>query len=376
MDIDSSELLPKLPKLKDLQPYPTTEFMVYQGHNGPVRCMSIDCTGRWLATGSEDGCLALWEIVTARCWKKINMGESVKDVAWNPNISLCLIAVAVGKQVLLIAPQVNDRNCLSNTDKVMNSYQSSADNTGPAENERSPVLLWTNPCDNKDCADVFRIRILHPGNVDEVIWRSQGDYFATVMKEVNTSPVYVHHLPKRKSQNPFKKMKGQVQHVLFHPTRPFFFVATMHCIRVYNLLKQELLKKLMTNCHWLSSMAIHPKGENIIVGSYDKKMSWFDMELSNKPYQTARHHKKAIRQVCFHKSYPLFASASDDGTVLVSHGKVFDDLLQNPLIVPVKVLSGHAIVHDFGVLDCEFHPTQPYIFSSGADATIRLYANI
>jgi len=29
---------------------------------------------------------------------------------------------------------------------------------------------------------------------------------------------------------------------------------------VYNLLKQELSKKLMTNCKWVSSMAIHPEG--------------------------------------------------------------------------------------------------------------------
>lgn len=50
------------------------------------------------------------------------------------------------------------------------------------------------------------------------------------------------------------------------------------------------------------------------------------------------------------------------------------DLLQNPLIVPVKVLRGHVITHDLGVLDVKFHPTQPWVFSSGADATIRLFS--
>lgn len=49
------------------------------------------------------------------------------------------------------------------------------------------------------------------------------------------------------------------------------------------------------------------------------------------------------------------------------------DLLQNPLIVPVKVLRGHNITRDLGVLDVVFHPTQPWVFSSGADSTIRLY---
>lgn len=50
------------------------------------------------------------------------------------------------------------------------------------------------------------------------------------------------------------------------------------------------------------------------------------------------------------------------------------DLLQNPLLVPVKVLRGHVPTRDLGVLDVAFHPTQPWVFSSGADGTIRLFS--
>lgn len=41
--------------------------------------------------------------------------------------------------------------------------------------------------------------------------------------------------------------------------------------------------------------------------------------------------------------------------------------------MPVKVLKGHVTTLDLGVLDVLFHPTQPWVFSSGADGTIRLY---
>jgi ribosome biogenesis protein ERB1 len=114
-------------------------------------------------------------------------------------------------------------------------------------------------------------------------------------------------------------------------------------------------------------------GDNVIIGSYDLRLSWFDLDLSTKPYKTLRYHKKAIRSVAFHERYPLFASASDDGTVIVSHGMVYSDLLQNPLIVPVKILKGHTIQNSLGVTQCTFHPLQPWIFSSGADFTIRLF---
>lgn len=50
------------------------------------------------------------------------------------------------------------------------------------------------------------------------------------------------------------------------------------------------------------------------------------------------------------------------------------DLLQNPLLVPVKVLRGHTLTRDLGVLDVAFHPTQPWVFSSGADGTVRLFS--
>lgn len=98
---------------------------------------------------------------------------------------------------------------------------------------------------------------------------------------------------------------------------------TQKNVRIYDLVKQELLKKLITNSKWISDMAIHPKGDNLLVSTYDKKMLWFDLDLSTKPYQTIRLHKNAVRSVAYHLRYPLFASASDDQSVIVSHGMVY-----------------------------------------------------
>jgi len=51
------------------------------------------------------------------------------------------------------------------------------------------------------------------------------------------------------------------------------------------------------------------------------------------------------------------------------------DLMTNPLIVPVKILRGHTVVASEGVLDVAFHPTQPWLFTAGADKTINLFTN-
>ena len=63
-------------------------------------------------------------------------------------------------------------------------------------------------------------------------------------------------------------------------------------------MKQEMIKKLQSGVKWISSIDIHPGGkknyfrfiigDNIIVGSYDKRLCWFDTDLSTKPYKTLR----------------------------------------------------------------------------------------
>ncbi|KAM9302607.1 ribosome biogenesis protein BOP1 [Morus bassanus] len=365
VNVDPEDLIPKLPKPRDLQPFPTTLALVYRGHTSLVRCLSISPSGQWLVSGSDDCTVRFWEVSTARCMKTLPVGGVVKSVAWNPNPTICLVAICVEQSVLLVNPCLGDKLLYGATDQLLESYVA-------PEEERVQPVQWV-VATMEEHSKGIRLVVQHSKALKQVTWHGKGDYFASVVSDNSNMQVLIHQTSKRWSQNPFRKSKGLVQCVLFHPIRPYFFVATQRYVRVYNLLKQELTKKLMTNCKWVSSMAIHPGGDNVICGSYDSKLAWFDLDLSTRPYQLLRHHKKALRSVAFHKHYPLFASGSDDGTVIVCHGMVYNDLLQNPLLVPVKVLKGHVLTLDLGVLDVLFHPTQPWVFSSGADGTVRLY---
>lgn len=368
VNVNPEDLIPQLPKPKDLQPFPTTQSLVYRGHSGLVRSISVSPSGQWLASGSDDGSVRFWEVCSSRCMKMVQVGGAVKSVAWNPNPSVCLLAVALDSVVLILSPSLADKQVILSSERLLSAQQEGEE---PAEGNGS--VVWSE-AEGEELNQGVRLKIQHPKAVHQVVWHAKGDYLASVMPD-NTShlQVYIHQLSRRRSQNPFSRNKGLVQCVSFHPIRPYFFVATQRSIRIYNLVKQEMTKKLQANSKWISSMAVHPGGDHVICGSYDCKLSWFDLDLSTKPYKMLRHHKKAVRGVAYHRLYPLFASASDDGSVIVCHGTVYNDLLQNPLIVPVKVLRGHVMTHDLGVLDVTFHPTQPWVFSSGADATIRLF---
>ncbi|XP_074469063.1 ribosome biogenesis protein bop1 isoform X1 [Sebastes fasciatus] len=367
VNVNPEDLIPKLPKPKDLQPFPTTQSLVYRGHSGLVRSISVSPSGQWLASGSDDGSVRFWEVCSSRCMKTVQVGGAVKSVAWNPNPSFCLLAVALDSVVLILSPSLADKQVVLSSERLLSGQQEaeSTEGVGP--------VTWSD-VEGEELNQGIRLKIQHPKAVHQVAWHAKGDYLASVMPDHSSHlQVFIHQVSRRRSQNPFRKNKGLVQCVSFHPVRPYFFVGTQRSVRIYNLVKQEMTKKLQANSKWISSMAVHPGGDHVICGSYDCRLSWFDLDLSTKPYKMLRHHKKAVRGVAYHRLYPLFASASDDGSVIVCHGTVYNDLLQNPLIVPVKVLRGHVITHDLGVLDVTFHPTQPWVFSSGADATIRLF---
>ena len=164
----------------------------------------------------------------------------------------------------------------------------------------------------------------------------------------------------------------------------FRSVANQRAIRSYDLTKQSLLKIIQPGARWISSFSLHPTSttisgsDNLIVGSYDRRLLWMDLDLSPRPYKTLRYHEKAIRSVEFHPNinrYPLFADASDDGSIQVFHGLVTGDMMSNATIVPLKVLKGHKIAGGLGVMDLSWHPTEPWVVSAGADGTARLWTS-
>ncbi|KAH1018681.1 ribosome biogenesis protein BOP1 homolog [Dendroctonus ponderosae] len=371
LSIEPESLVPKLPSPRDLQPFPTTLSIEYKGHTDMVRTISTDKTGQYLLSGSDDCTIKIWEVNTGRCLKTIQTDSIVRCVEWCPNAALSLVLVATGNEVLLINPGVGDFVVSSRTDDVLKE----APNSDVVISERvKKAVQWCEPEQSLYDRGV-RIQLKHFKMVTQVTWHGKGDYFGSLMPDGLNRSVLISQISKRKSQLPLTKSKGLVQCILFHPTKPFLFVATQRHVKIYDLLKQAQLKKLMTNSNCISTMAIHPGGDNLLVGTYDRKMLWFDLDLSTKPYQTLRLHGTSVRGVAYHKRYPLFASGSDDRSLIISHGMVYNELLQNALIVPLKRLQDHQPFNDFGILGVHFHPLQPWVFSSGADSTIKLYTN-
>jgi ribosome biogenesis protein ERB1 len=405
LNIDPESLVPKLPKASDLRPFPTAKCVEYKtpydGDSPPIiRCVACSPDGRYMASGASDGFARLWEVETGRLLRSWNISKAAADhdpdyateqegssestpfpvvcLEWNPNrCHHCFLAVA-GKFAFVVATGTEGQHDVEITSVLL----SSAIRGGDMSSTASKVVTWIKLSGNdkplssfaSTCGLVCALRT--KTNMTKVRWHCKGDYFVTVNPKAGAASVLIHQLSKGNSQQPFSKAKGEAQLACFHPNKPFLFVASQQHIRIYHLVKQAMVKRLISGCRWISSLDIHPSGDHLIVGSLDRRVVWFDLDLSHTPYKTLKYHERALRDVSYHHRYPLMASASDDGTVHVFHSMVYSDLMRNPLIVPVKILKGHNIRNKYGVLNVSFHPIQPWIFTAGADGHIFLFQDI
>ncbi|OOG01177.1 hypothetical protein ASPCADRAFT_203047 [Aspergillus carbonarius ITEM 5010] len=391
LNIDPESLLPKLPNPEELKPFPSVCATVFRGHKGRVRSLAVDPTGVWLATGGDDGTVRVWELLTGRQLYSVKVGEedAVNVVRWRPGKDAVVLAAAAGDDLFLIVPPILDPELEQASLELMDAgwgYAASKPAPKASEEKKTTPPQWVRPspalADSGVCA-VIPLRYV----AKSISWHRRGDYFVTVCPGSSTPAsvaIAIHTVSKHLTQYPFSrriKGGGPPQTAHFHPSKPILFVANQRTVRAYDLSRQLLVKIVQPGARWISSFDIHPTsstasgGDNLIVGSYDRRLLWHDLELSQRPYKTLRYHRKAIRAVKFHPSgrYPLFADASDDGSLQIFHGSVTGDMLSNASIVPLKVLKGHKITGELGVLDLDWHPREAWCVSAGADGTCRLW---
>ena len=418
---DLADLKPKLPAPEELEPYPKVRCAEFESPGGtPVTALACDPAGGLLASGHADGRVRVWEVATGRCvwtWDVAGpearkaaaraagsdsegaeggsgsegegeaegaTGRSVQvhDLAWRPcpppaaaaaeaagapaPAAPLVLAAACGTAAWLAVPGAGAG---SDARRTRGAALLAAGRQAGGAGAPASVLEWAEE------GPGGALRLDQGRSVTRVSWHARGDYLATVAPDGRAGAVLVHQVSRRLTQRPFSKSKGRVNCVRFHPTKPVLFVAADSGVRVYDLAQQCLLRKLMTGSGRAVALDIHSGGDNCLVGTTDDRVLWFDMDLSTKPYKTVRGHGGPVRAVAFHPRHPLFASAADDARVQVFHGRVYSDLLTNPLLVPLKVLAGHRVARHAGVQALAFHPRQPWLFTAGADGRVLLWMN-
>ena len=360
----SAELLPEIPDLEELKPFPTAEAIRFVGHTGRVRSCDLNPDGSVLISGSSDGELKYWETMTGRCLKTINLGQyvdgdnkAVTSCIFCPNTETPFVVATCGKFVFIIRRRESDI-------ELPNEETGKTDDLEDKPKEQPEFKTISKNIVSLSFARVTEMR--------QVTFDRSGRFLAILAQ---SRLVYIFNVVRDWAfKTPIAASNAYIQRIAFHPTKHQFFVATQRNILVFDLKEKTKLLRLRPLVQWISSIDVHPTGEHVIAGSFDGRSFWFDTELKSEPYKVLRGHAGAVRDVAYHRKFPLFAVACDDAKIDIFHGQVFNDLLTLPQIIPVKELSGHKQNGILGVLDVHWHPNQPWLVSCGADHSLRLWS--
>jgi ribosome biogenesis protein ERB1 len=282
LNIDPESLVPRLPKAADLRPFPTAKcieyFTPHDEKEAPptIRCVSPSPDGQYMASGASDGVVRLWEVQTGRLLQSFDLSKVATDsrpqngeiitkattsyafpvvcLEWNPNRSHHCLLAAIGKCVVVVATGTGNR-----PDGEVTEVLLSAAARGGNVSEDSKVakaVQWTSMATkaghkrseslNSFGAEPGAVCALHTAReVASIRWHKKGDYFVTVSPKAGAAAVLIHQLSKGTSQQPFSKAKSESQVACFHPSKPFLFVCSQNHVRVYHLVKQTLVKRML-----------------------------------------------------------------------------------------------------------------------------------
>lgn len=157
-------------------------------------------------------------------------------MAWCPSPGLSLLAAASGKRLLLLPSGVGNEEQEAATEAALAACTADSSGSSSGGIEDGQLVSWQRwqgggagqggSGSSGSGSGSGGVVVLHKFGIKHVTWHARGDYFATTAPTGNTQAVLVHQLSKGVTQNPFRKNRGRVVRVLFHPSKPFFFVAT------------------------------------------------------------------------------------------------------------------------------------------------------
>jgi len=249
LNINPDSLIPKLPSPSSLKPFPNYRSLDLC-HSNRAKALSVSPDGAWVVSGDEDGVVSLWEVIVGREVKRWKFGGKVASISWCPRTDAHFFAVGL-YVLILFQLRLSSHEFKGRESHLHRSFTSVGYCFGDYYGYFGPCRTSSTardaissqmghfegrrlrrPYTHSATPDLRRVRI--PPRLAQRGQLPCQRLFVTFLLSVQTHSshhtgsqggVWIHQLTKRHSQAPFKKIKGAIQTVAFHPQKPHFFVA-------------------------------------------------------------------------------------------------------------------------------------------------------
>lgn len=147
--------------------------MIYKGHSSHITSLDFTPDGAWMLTGSSGGEVVIWESLTGKPVLRMDYGDRVYSVAWNPVRPI--FAVALKKRVeVRVCELIGEMEFVQ--PEVPESEEEDEDGVKP---EKVVYADWRW---SEGTVEISMRRSPH-----YLTWHAKGDYFATLHKRENLS---------------------------------------------------------------------------------------------------------------------------------------------------------------------------------------------
>lgn len=193
MNVDPDSLIPKLPKPKDLQPFPMVEGLKFTEHKGEVKSISLSKTGQFLVSGCSKGEVKFWEVLTGKCYRSLQFEQEITKVSFFPSSNLASVAaVSSGDSVYFVNSGLGDVLSVKRADAYFRGLQ--FEDEEATKNDR---YVWSKESEN--LLSGRRIRIKHPNFVNGFHFRPSGSHIVAMVAGGGKQQVVIHNVGEQKS---------------------------------------------------------------------------------------------------------------------------------------------------------------------------------
>ena len=311
--------LPQVSKNESISPNDFRLLRTLEGHSEGVLSICWSPDGKYLASGSMDDTVVLWDVNTGQRIRLLRGHSSlVYEVCWSPNGKY--LASGSGKKGLFL--------------------------------QTGEVIMW-------DANTGERIRTLkgHSDYVCSVCWSPDGIYLASGSLDGN---IILWDANTGQRIRTLKTPSWSVDSVYYAPNGRYLASSSLDkTVKLWNSNSGEIILTLEEYSDYTYSVCWSPDGNYIISGSSDGTVIIWSVN-SGKIIKTLKGHSDKVLSVSWSPDGKYLASGSDDKTVIIWDANSGERL---------KTLEGHS--ND--VTSVCWSPDGKYLASGSDDDTVKIW---